>query len=353
MFSHLIWAAAAFFYVCLAAFSYSRPNLGGDQGMGYGLGLAFFGLGCILSTLALAGAMLYKGQLAAVLPSNPWRTLLAFAGALAFAVAVFSCAMLKWEPVPGVPGWINRLAQSRADIWLPILVLLPSFILLSEARRLAVPALAYQIPLALGVGLSLMICAGLLASWMAAQAHQQQALVAHIQQRDREQHEHYRRDIEAFQPTDPLVNILSFTGRFHDEDVRAAALAKIKSRPDWEGELIALLENEHYYHYAYTFLDGNPVDHPEAFAEPLRRSILLAAAEVRRSIPNSNNLQSWSFDHIGIERLLRAIDEQFASQGVDYRPALRELRQALDTPRPEQFKNVRFAVARELDGWLR
>lgn len=354
MFSHLIWAAAAFFYVCLAAFSFSRPNLSGDNAMGYGLGIFFFGLCFAVSTLALAIVLLYKGHLDKLLPDAQWRGALAIGGALALIAAAFFCALLKWEPHhEDIPAFVYGLAEVRAAVWLPLLALVPAFILLSEARRLAVPALVYQIPLALAIGLSLIICAGLLKGWLVADTRQQRARLEQIEQQDREQHERYLRDIEAFQPTDNLLNILSLTGRFHDEDVRTAAVAKVRAYPDWEGALLALLENEHYYHYVYTFLDGNPVDHPEAFAEPLRRSILLAAAEVRRSIPNSNNLQSWSFDHIGIERLLRAIDEQFASQGVDYRPALRELRQALDTPRPEQFKNVRFTVARELDGWLR
>jgi hypothetical protein len=353
MLSHLTWFAAAFFYLCLAAFSFSRPNLSGDNAMGYGLGLFFFGLCFAGGTLALAIVMLYKGRLDALLPDAPWRSMVVVGGALALVAATFFSALLRWEQHHAdMPAYIYALAEARAAVWLPLLALAPSFFLLSEARRLAVPALAYQIPLALAIGLSFVICAGLLKGWFVAEARQQQARLEQIERRDIEQHERHLRDIEAFQPTDNLLNILSLTGRFHDEAVRTAAVAKVRSHPNWEGELLALLEDEYYYHYAYTFLDGNLVDHPELFAEPLRRSILLAAAEVRRTIKDANNLQSWSFDHLGIERLLRAIDEQFSSQGVDYRPALRELRQALDTPPPERFAKVRYTITPVIDRWL-
>jgi hypothetical protein len=108
-----------------------------------------------------------------------------------------------------------------------------------------------------------------------------------------------------------------------------------------------------YHTETYTFLDGNKVEHPEKFLDPLNHSILRLAVEVRKDIKEANNLQDWYFDHFGIERLLRAIDEQFADKGLDFRPAVVQLQQALQTPPPERFKNVRFAITPIVNEWLK
>ena len=41
---------------------------------------------------------------------------------------------------------------------------------------------------------------------------------------------------------DPIVNILSFSGRFTEPEVRNAAVAKLQARPDLEADLIELLK---------------------------------------------------------------------------------------------------------------
>jgi hypothetical protein len=160
-------------------------------------------------------------------------------------------------------------------------------------------------------------------------------------------------EIEGLDSTQSILGILSLTGRFHEAEVREAAVSKIKSRPDWESELIGILVSEYNYHYAYDFLDGNNVDNPALFTEPVRLSILQMAADIRTAIPNSDNLQEWSFDHFGIERLLRVLDGQLAGKGMDFYPAILEVRKALDTAPPERFKGVKYTVTPILDKWLK
>lgn len=173
-----------------------------------------------------------------------------------------------------------------------------------------------------------------------------------MEQESREQHNYYHDQINAFKSDGNILNIIALTGRFHDEDVRTAALAKIKSKPGWEDELLEILDSPDYFYHAYTFLDGNDVDHPERFAEPLKKSIFVLAEEIHDLIENSNNLQGWHFDHFGIDRLFRAIDEQFADSGVNYVPAVLALQKALNTRPPERFKNVKFAIKPLVDRWL-
>ena len=77
------------------------------------------------------------------------------------------------------------------------------------------------------------------------------------------------------------------------------------------------------------------------------------ASQIKKQILEANNLQHWHFETYGIERLLRAIDEQFLNRGVDFRPAVVKLREALSTKPPERFKNVRFTITPVVDKWLK
>jgi hypothetical protein len=160
--------------------------------------------------------------------------------------------------------------------------------------------------------------------------------------------------MEAIANADPntsILTLLPFTGRYHDKDVRAAALARIKTNPQWEEELLALLDNEHYYHEVYTFLDDNETEHPERFAAPLHQSIVRLAEDVRKYIRNDNHPQNWHLEHFGIERLLRSLDH-FKGMGVDFRPAVQQVYDALSTPPPAHVKPVRFTIEPALKAWL-
>ncbi len=123
--------------------------------------------------------------------------------------------------------------------------------------------------------------------------------------------------------------------------------------PNWEAELLDLLNDKRLYREVYYFLDGNAVTHPEQFAQPLNQSILWLAETIKTDITDSNNLQHWSFDSYQIDNLLRAIDEQFLNKGVDFYPNVVKLKQALQTPPPERFKDVRFTITGVVDSWLK
>jgi len=236
-------------------------------------------------------------------------------------------------------------------IWFPLLIFIPSFLVLFLGKE---PSFApVRIFFSIGFLFSLVFTIGMLVDWLVYQSKQQKEMISQIQTQDKEQYETYMREIEGLDSTQSILGILPLTGKYHDPNVREAAVAKIKSRPDWESELIGILVSEYNYHYAYDFLDGNMVDNPALFTEPVRLSILQMAADIRSAIPDSNNLQEWSFDHFGIERLLRVVDGQLAGQGMDFYPAILEVRKALDTTPPEQYKGVKYSVTPILDNWIK
>lgn len=333
----------------------SSPAPGGDRGVGYAFAMILYGGAFALFSGLLAWYAGKNGLFnwAPLAPQN--RNLLIFSGWLSFFFAVAFSAMFRSEWHPGeLPQLLKWLADAMAAVWLPILVLVPLAVLINSEKQVAAPELWVKIPFLAGMGICALIGLLLMFGWFRASARQNAEQVEYQQQREQSQHQQHLDKIAAHQPEDPLVNILSLTGRYHDADVRNAAVEKVKSRPDWEAELIRLLNDTEWQSYVYQFIDGNEVPHPELFVEPINRSIRRTAAEIRSRITGANDLQDWHFEHFSIERLLRAIDEQFSKvPGVDFRPAMLELKAALDTPKPERFQKVRFTTTQIVDDWLK
>ncbi|MCH6236068.1 hypothetical protein [Cognataquiflexum rubidum] len=339
------------FYAGLLFLNYPKPNLGGDSAMGYGLGLAFLGFGFALSSIGLFVGLARVGVFGYFVQDPFWRNLLAVILCIAFVITVFFSAALKWDNITEAVSFSPWLANMNSLIWFPLLIFIPSFLVLFLGKE---PSFApAKIFFSIGFLFSLVFTAGLLVDWLVYQSKQQKEMVSQIQTQDKEQYETYMREIEGLDSTQSILGVLPLTGRFHEAEVREAAVAKIKSRPDWENELIGILVSEYNYHYAYDFLDGNNVDHPALFTEPVRLSILQMASDIRTTIPSADNLQDWSFDHFGIERLLRVVDGQLAGQGMNFYPAILEVRKALDTTPPERFKGVKYSVTPVLDKWLK
>ncbi len=353
MLGNMLFILAALFLIGLLNITAS-PIPGGDRGMGAGLLLFFCGAGFLLLTGLLTWNLSSNNCFDWIGMTGGQRNGLVFAGWLAFATGTVACALFKIEWHEGeFPQFLRWLSQAQAAFWLPLLVLVPAFVLLNFERAAGYAPDLVKIPMMTGFLLSVLIGSGLLFGWFRGNAQQQAAKIEYAKNQNKEQHDKHLAWIAEQKPTDPIVNILALTGRFHDADVRDSAIAKVKSHPDWEAELIRLLSETEFDTEVYHFIDGNQVEHPELFVEPINRSIRRLAGEVKVRIKGSNNLQDWHFEHFSLERLFRAIDEQFLLPGADYRPAVQELRKALDTPKPERFQHVKFTVTPLVDDWLK
>lgn len=352
MISHILLFLAALFLAGLIQVTAS-PMPGGDRAVGAAFMLFICGAGFALTTGLLALNLGWNHRFDWLPVAAEFRNWLIFIGWLTFAVAIFASAIFKIEWHDGeFPQFLRWLAQAQAVVWLPLLMLIPVVVLPNSGGTGAVAA-AVKIPMAIGCALSVLITLGVFFGWIRSSAQQEAARVEYDQQRNDSQHQQHLDWISQQKSTDTIVNILALTGRFHDADVRDSAVAKVKSHPDWEAELIRLLNDTEFHTQVYSFIDGNKVDHPELFVEPIKRSIRRCAQSIKNDITDSNNLQDWHFEHLSLERLFRAIDEQFMLPGADYRPEVLELRAALDTPKPERFAKVRFTVEKVVDGWLK
>jgi hypothetical protein len=340
----------------LAIFTSSQPSLSGENAMGYGLGLAFFGLAFTISGLALTIVMLWKGNFLWVAGDSGLRTTIVMLAWFLVTLTTFFCAVFKWEwPNEGnlYPQFLHWLAIWQGQIWIPLFWFAACFLSLDkEAQILGLPGIM-KISLYTGLVIGGVYSVGLLVGYLRESAQQYELEMAGRQQQQDQVHQDNLAFIDAYKSTDAITGLLVYTMPSQSSDVRAAALAKVQTHPNWEMELLALLKDQYSYRDVYYFLEGNKVTHTKEFATALNESIPWLAETIKADITDSNNLQNWSFDMYQIENLLRAIDGQFLDKGVDFVPNITKLKDALNTTPPERFKGVRFNITGVVEAWLR
>lgn len=355
MIGHLCFFITVLFYFGLAMLTASKPHSGTDSGMAYGLGLILLGFGFTLSSLILTIFVNAKGGFGWVTHSAGLRPILVFSGWLFVVLTTLFCAIFKWEWYnwnTDYPKFLYGLTLSHGQLWIPLLWLLVCFLSLRPDWQSTVPAGVFSVPFWVSLSISTLFSGGLLVGYIRESVRTANAEAAREAERENERHRQDLDFIAAQKPDDSIINLLRYSTRYRPDDIRQAAIARIKTRPNWELELLRLLTDQNAYQEVYFFLDGNLVEHPKSFVEPLKQSILWLSETIEYDVKHSY-LQPWNFGSYGIVPLLTAIDKQFANQAVDFYPSVVKLQQALNSPRPEQFKGVHFAVTDEVDGWLK
>lgn len=330
----------------------SQPMPGGDRGVGYAFTMMITAAGFALFSGLLFWHLQAKGSFMWL--ELPFKNMWIFLSWVAFAISVVSLAFFRAEWHDGeFPAFLKSFSKIMGDIILPAMIIVPALLSLHTITRMGTIPWHMKWMFMPGIGISFLIAITTLVSYMRLSARENARVLESEQQWEQKQQNEHLLSIQRHRPEDPLVNILSLTGRFHDAEVRNAAVAKVKERPDWEQELISLLNETDWQSYVYTFIDGNTVDHPDLFTEPIKKSLLRTAEQIKKEIPQSNNLQDWQFEHLSLDRCLRAIDEQFSATGADFRPEVNAVYKALQTPKPERFKGVEFTTTRIVGDWLK
>lgn len=323
---------------------YLDEKTGHDSALGYGYltiiaNLAFL-ICMIVSTICIAQKDGFDWM-----PQNH-RYLIVTVSLVSILVTNFLFAINKYES--STPNWSKGLMAIIPGL-LPLLLLLSGFVLLNNALRVEVSVAAYKLPLVVISSLSILIClSGLVFLTVKFVRNENNKIATSISDQARYNAQH----LEAINTCDPvtgMVSILCFTSRYHDTNIHDSAVAKIKENPQWQESLIKILESPYYYKEVYTFLDYNEVTNKTLFLTPLRESIFRLAKDIRKEIKTSNNRQHWLLDSYQIVRMLGTVDK-FNGMGVDFLPAVREVRAALDEPIAEP---VKFDDAPALDSWIK
>lgn len=262
-------------------------------------------------------------------------------------LAVFTSLMSAFmtNDSGNVPTWIAVLLR-YGYIFIPIVLVAAGFMLNNSFLREAVPAALYQWPLAAVLGLSLITAgAGI---WDGL--HEKSARETDMAYENSPNIKAMRlQEIESADINEQMVRILEFARSVYPAEVREKAVAKIKSHPRWQQEIILLLETERA-RIAIPFLAAYDVEDPKTFAEPVRKGLLTVAADIRHDIQGSlpSQISKDLFSEY-VDCALR-VAEKFDGNGVDYLPAVREIRAALDEP--TGGRHVGFDCIPVLDAWL-
>ena len=144
-----------------------------------------------------------------------------------------------------------------------------------------------------------------------------------------------------------ITRLLSYAVMDRDRDkgendeIRKAAVAKIKSYEHWETNLIRILESKDIgdIFNAYGFLEANTLEHPKEFIIPIKNSITYVTTVSNESIKNPDNFFLGSTN---IGALCHILEAQFKGDAADFRPNMVNLQQVLDIP-PAKRSDKKYA----------
>lgn len=325
---------------------YNKDSGRSDVASAYVWSMIFLHLAFFICMGIVAGIIGSKGGFVWV---GSYRFLFITVG---LVLAVAGSCLWTFFKIENGPGMVlPRLGGNIFPVLILLSLLWSSLILLNEHWRAGMSAPSFQWPLilsaiigALGLGIFVIL---LLVQEM---RHARSRAEAHSAFEE-STHQNYLNEIDSTDLMTGLVHLLRYTDANHYPDVRERALAKIKSRPAWQDELIRLLRAEGTRE-AFTFLASNEVENPVRFAESVREGLLIEADLIRRDLRNAYHASDLYPDlfYWQVERALLTANK-FGGLGVDYRPAVEELRRALDEP--IEMEKPAFRCIRLLDRWLK
>lgn len=317
VFGNLLLLIATLCYLHLCNMLYFRSMPGGDAAVGYAWSLLFgvvFYFGALLGTAAIVGS---SGGFAWVADTKSSRILWVL---LALFVAVLGNGFLMFGEFPHPLPPTLKTILDKIPIISPLMMIIAMAILLNTQSS-KYPALLYQIPIGISLFTGLLGVGVLLFHKVQRQAAMlEEHKVFHDQV-----HQNHLNQIDTTDIQKDFILLMVFTDGSQDQVVREKAIAKIKTRADWEEELIRRLSTD-WAPEVFTFLSSNDVDHPEKFVEPIASGARIQARLIRETIRRCRgeyDLHSGSFSW-EILRMLRTI-ERFNHKGTDYRPLVQEV----------------------------
>ena len=155
--------------------------------------------------------------------------------------------------------------------------------------------------------------------------------------------------IETVDITNEMLWLLDLTGGFYPPQVREKAAAKFKTYPEWQNELVRILQTNQALD-AFSFIAYNEVEDKSLFPVPVNKGLHEVAVFIRHAIQGTlpDDFEPTMFSD-EVDRVLKSISK-YEGMGVDYLPAVKEIRSALDEPVAGKVYLFNCSVA--LDDWI-
>lgn len=327
---------------------YNSKMPGGDAGVGYAWSLIMlhfaFVVCMIIAALFIGGAGGFEW-----VSADKSKRFLRVAGCLVAILITWAISgVMKNEAGP--PIGLSRIFSGFVPYLIPVILIGTGVILVNSGLRTSVPVSLYKWPLVLATVIGVVGVASGVVDWVVSSAKNQMDVMKHSGELDDNQRR-ILADIDSCDVSTKLWSILVFTGDNQIPEIQQKAVAKVKTNPEWQAELIRMLDTDGAPE-VFQFLASNDVDDPSLFAEPIREGIMIQARLVRERIRNCSHpshfypgMFMWD-----VERVVRTVDK-FEGKGVDYLDAMKELRVAMDEP--SDFDKPKFTSNALLDKWIK
>ncbi len=155
--------------------------------------------------------------------------------------------------------------------------------------------------------------------------------------------------IETADVATEMLWLLDLTGGLYPPQVRDKAASKFKTYPDWQNELVRILQTDQALN-AFSFLAYHEVEDKTLFPVPINQGLHEVAVFFRHyiqaTLPNDFEPTMYSDE---VDRVMKTLSK-FDGMGVDYLPAVREIRSALDEPVGGNI--MKFNCSSVLDSWI-
>lgn len=323
-----------------------KPIPGGDRGMGHALALLFLFAGLAIGILVVTVIIFLKDGFGWVSTTGSQRNSLVVVGVAALLILAFYTAMGNDGGAP----WVVKFLGKYTIIWLIPPVVAGALVLLNPSLQAYMPSSVWQWTLKSITLVSVLCCVLMIGEWLVSIPGKIAQETAARQTAEDTRKQQFLADIERNNPKTEMVLILVFTTKYHDKDVREAALAKIKSNPKWQEYLVERLQTP-WAGEIFPFLADNDVENKQLFAEPVKAGISMMAEKFKDGMERTHTFYDDQF-YSETEAILQTI-AKFEGLGVDYVPAVRKLRKALDTPLKSYQQAAHLRCIPLLDGWLK
>lgn len=230
-------------------------------------------------------------------------------------------------------GWLQR-PLARSVFLLPLIATVSAFFVVTPALSEGVWPARWRVSLAACGGLSLLLASTMLAKFVLDQQSSASAAVEHEIAVSQQREASNLAEVKTLDPIKDFRALLLFTNSFQSPEIRAVALGKLNAHPD----LIAAL-TQHIgagrCDEALYYLEGSEVPISPVLAEQVRVAIVCMAERARKTLHEDSAHYDVNFD--SDTRRVLAVADRFKPLGVDYLPAMRAFRAAMDEPNPHHF----------------
>ncbi len=323
-----------------------KPTPGGDYGVGHAFALLFSYAAVAVGISITTAIVVWKGGFDWITEKTSVRNGLVISGLIVVLIFNFFAAMGN----DGGSPWIMRILGKYTIVWVLPPLLLVGFVLVNTSLQSLVPSAFWQWVLKGIVLLSALSCILMIGEWL---VNIPISAVQHAEMRDTEEarrKQQFLDDIANTNAQTSLVTILVFTTKYQDSEVRNAALAKIKSNPEWQQYLVSRLQTP-WAGEVFSFLADNEVDDKALFVKPIEVGILEMAKKFEDDMQRTHTFYNDQF-YSETEDILETI-AKFEGLGGNYVPAVRKLRAALNTPLKSYQNAADLRCIPVLDKWIK